>query len=334
MISNSNKNGLRRTVLAAIGLMAWVVCSPVMAVSVTEKAKEKLTQNREYIVELEIILENFGTDEQKAEYAEIKDGYLAGLSYFLQKKYAGSYSKLLEAQKRLEKLYEQLSMDYIERTNEMLHNVAKQYVDINIKYDYNSELVARYEKTREPPDEKLSYDPKNYHLYYDKYDIYNNINVGYSRLGDAERVRTYAMELEKWYEEGKEMDPSVHSTRIEHYSIAINLCREAKRNVIRAYQLMNRNDIYTVQTEFADNRFAIEKHLDPVFDPRIPDEYKVDASDALRRIHANEIYVKIEGKGGEREKKEVPPSSSSSNSGAAGSADNGAATGAPGSDSQ
>lgn len=331
MISKAKKTGHRKIAFLSIFLLI-ASSSSLYGVAASDKAKEKLAQNREYIVELEVALENFGTDDQLAKYGEIKDGYLTGLSYFLQQKYVGAYNTLLENQKSLEKLYEELSMDYIERTNEMLHGIAKQYVDINIKYDFNSELVRRYEVDREAPIEPISYDPKNHHLSYDKHDIYNNIKVGYFRLADAERVRKYALELEKWYEEDKELDHRVHAIRIENYSIAINLCREAKLNVVRSYQLMNRNDIYTVQTELRDNQFAIESRLDPVFDPRIPDEYKVDASDALRKIHSTEVYVKVEKGTGEPPRREVEASSSSGgNSGAANDAP--AADDAPAGDS-
>jgi len=278
--------------------------SPLFSVSVAEKAREKFLENKEYIVAMDIAMQNFGTDEYKNSYTEIKDGFMQGMQLYLVGNYTKAYEQLVDTQIKLEKIYESMSIDYIERTSLMLQEVAKKYVDINIKFDKNTDLVRRFQLDREAPKEERSYDPNEYHLVYDKRDIISNLKVGYSKLGDAQRIRQDAIDLAKYYEEGKPLDPRVRASRIESYYITINLCREAKQNVIRIYQLMNRNDIYTVQTEFRGNRFAKEEHLPAVFDPRIPDEYKKDASDALNLIHEEEIRVKLENKGYESSKKE------------------------------
>jgi len=261
------------------------------AVPPSQKAKEKTAENQRFIVGIEVAILNFGTDDQKKEYDIIKDDYLAGLSLFLERNYVESYKTQLTTQKKLEKLFEQISLDYIERTSTMLQRVIKNFVDLRVKFDNKSELVRRYGVDIDPSEDR-SYDPTEYHLTYDRHTIFRNIEMGYERLSEARRIRKAGIDLEKWFEEGKEPDPRYFAMRIERYMAAINLCRKSKLNVVKIYQLLNRNDIYTVQTQLRDNRFAVESNLPPVLDPRIPEEFRKDASDAKNLLYDKEVETK------------------------------------------
>jgi len=294
MLTQTVFKTLIRTLAGALFLATtW----QLSAFAPSQKAQEKLTQNQKYIVAIAVAIENFGTDEQKQEYQELKNDYMAGLAYYFEGRYVESYRENLKAQQKIEKLYEKVSLDYIERASEMLQGTLKQFVELRVEYDKEGELARRFLKNRRSPKEKVSYDPKKYHLLYDQYSVYGNVKMGFHRLGDARRVRQDALDLEMFFEAGKEIDPRIHAIRIESYLAAIELSRDAKMNVVRVYQLLNRNDIYSVQTEHKDNPFAVERKLDPIFDSRIPDEYKKDANDALKYIHADEIRVKLEKEG-------------------------------------
>jgi len=278
---------------AVLGLMALNATS-VYAVSAAEKAKEKVIENRQYIYALEIPIKNFGTPEQKNDFNAMKDQYMVGLGYFFEGNYVNSYKELLETQKKLDKLYEKVSMDYLERTTKILQEMVKSIVEIDIEYNKESDLVRQYTTDRQAPKEKVSYDPKNFHLTYDKKVISRNMAMGFSRLGEAKKIRQEAVTIEeKKYEEGQVVDPAIYNYRLASYLSVIELCRDAKKNAFLAYQLINRNDIYTIQTEFRGNRFAKESNLLPVFDPRIPETYKVDASDALNLVHEDELKIKL-----------------------------------------
>jgi len=285
---------------AALALIG--VTTQLVAISAAEKAKEKMQQNRTYIYALEISILNFGTDEWKNEYTAVKNKYLTGLSLFMEDNYVPAYKELLSAQQDLEKLYEKVSMEYIARTQKILQELVKQAVDVDLKYQKGSDLANRTMDPREAPKEAPAYEPTEYHYFYDKKTIFRNIDMGFSLLGDAKRVhREAANFIDKYYEKTKKIDPSVYNYKIEQYLGVIELCRQAKQDAFYAYQLLNRNDIYTVQTEHRGNRFAREANLLPVFDPRIPDEYKVDASDARKLIHAEEVRIKLNGGSGKKQ---------------------------------
>ena len=308
MIKMKGAKGLRGFIAAMV--MMGIVSS-LTAVPTSQKAKTKIRENQEYILGLSVAIKNFGTQAQKDEFGMIKNSYLTALSLFLEKRYVNSYKKNLETQQKLEKLYEQVSLDYIDRTSTMLGEIVKNFVDLKVRYDIKSDLLDRVRTNMVPEVDVKSYNPKEFHLFYDKYPILTNIKNGYGRLGDARRIRQEAIDLEKWFEEGKEIDPKYHLVRLVKYRGAIKLCRDAKLNVIRVYQLLNRNDIYTVQTELRDNHFAKEAKMPGVLDPRIPDDYKIDSSDSHMKVHREEVMIKVEGKWSEESQENTGTTDSS-----------------------
>lgn len=282
-----------KIILASLILAAFTTA--VNSESAAEKAKDKRIENLHYLVFLEVPMKNFGTDAQKEKLKEIKKDYTKGLSFFFEGDYLQSYLDFITVQKKLEKLYEELSLNYITRTTELLQDSNSKVVDITIKYHKKSERVKRFLRDRDvsrKPPELQPYDPQNFHLTYHKKPITDNIELGYKRVGDAKRIRQQAMDVEKYLENNKKLTPSMRKMRIEHYMAAIRLCREGKLNAIKVYQLISANENYTVQTTYKDNYYSVEKRLNPVFDQRIPEKYRIDANDSHNRIHAEEICLK------------------------------------------
>lgn len=297
------------TGLTTVLVAAFVNVNPAYAISIAEKAKEKIEEDRQFIYSLEIPMKNFGTEDQVKDFNSIKDQYMIGLGYFMEASYSNAYKELLEAQKKLDKLYEKVSMDYLDKTTKILQELVKNVVEIDIRFNKYSDLVKRFETDRQAPNEKVYYDPKEFHFVYDKRVIARNVVMGFRHMGEAKRIRQEAVSAEeKRYEEGQIVDPAIYRFRLASYVSVIDLCREAKKNAFQAYQLINRNDVYTVQTQYKGNRFARESKLLPVFDPRIPESYKVDASDSLNLVHEDEINVKL-NLGEKKESKAAPKSS-------------------------
>ncbi len=273
---------------AIITLLLFGLTGAVYSEAVSEKAKAKRIENLQYLVFLEVPVANFGSDEQKKTYSDIKKEYAKGLSFFFEDDYYQAYLDFISVQKKLEKLFEELSLNYMTRTRELLQNANNRIVDITIAYHRDSQKVRRFLKKRDvskkPPEPQI-YDPQSYHFTYDKRAIVNNMDLGFAKLGNAKRVRQKAMDIEKYLENNKKLSPSMRKMRIEHYMAAIKLCREGKLNGVKVYQLIQRYKKYNVQKDYKDNYYAIEKRLNPVFDFSIPDQYKIDANDGFNRIH-------------------------------------------------
>ncbi|MDH5720811.1 MAG: hypothetical protein OEZ13_09390 [Spirochaetia bacterium] len=270
--------------------------SKIEAISAAEKATDKRKEIMEAFFFLEVPIANFGSQEQKDKYEEFKAMYTKALSLYYEENYVESYKQYLQIEEELEKSLEVLSAQYIERTERMLSEVLNDVVDVNVKFNARSDFAQRTKKDREVKTQPRQYNHLDYHFTYDRRSIYNSLDYGYKDLRDAKKIRQGAIDIEKHLEEGQKITPRHRKERIEKYMVAIKLCREGKTKVINIYQLKNRNDIYSVQTQYRENPYLLEKKLEPVFDTRIPDQYKVDANDNYSRIHQVEVDVKLEGK--------------------------------------
>ena len=281
----------------------------VVAENTAEKAKAKRIEALEGIVFLDIPLKNFAGDkpELKKTYEEIKNKYSAGLSFFFEGNYIESYKIFIDIQNGLEKLYEQVSILYIDRTSTVLQQAVKEATEVEVRYNRKSPFATRYVgetreasikyngDKREEVKEKRLYDPKEFHYLYDKKRMADNIDQAFMFLGQAKLARQQALDLDKYLEKGKKMLPRTKTQRIESYRAAIRLCRQAKVGGILVMQLNRLFDNYELQIKFKDNYFMKEKRLDPIFDFAIPNEYKVDANDSRNFIHEHEERIKIKG---------------------------------------
>ncbi|MBS0618159.1 MAG: hypothetical protein JSR44_08220 [Spirochaetes bacterium] len=300
---------MRNTIISLLFLAAL---SGAEAENVAEKAKYKRSEALNQIVYLEVPLRNFGSEKPELvqQYNDVKQKYSVALSFFFEDNFVQSYKLLLEVQDSLEKLYEQVSLFYIDRTNVVLQQSVKEATEIEFRYNRKAPFATQaIGKEREAGRRQLAgkspenkeiegrlYDPKDVHYLYDKKVMIDNIDYAYMRLGQAKLARQNAMDLEKWLEKGKPMPPTMKKSRIESYKAVIDLCRQAKVNGILVMQLNRIYDNYELQTRFKDNYFMKEKRLDPVFDFAIPDDFVKDASDSRNQIHehSERIMVKSE----------------------------------------
>lgn len=288
-----------------------ILSNNIFSESIIEKAKNKRLENLQYLLNLDVPLRNFGTKEFGHEELTrqrdiIKIKYASALSFYFEQNYLEAYRGFLEVQKDVEKLYEELSILYIDRTAEILKKAGEKVVDIEMVYSRGTGIVNDFIQDIQPSREQELLTPeqiqkkkdknKLYHFTYDKRDIMKNLQLGYEYLGEAKRVRQEALNLEKWIEAKKEIDPGMRQKRIESYMAVINLCRRGKLNGLRVFKLVNRNNIYDIQgnkykskDDYKANFYVVENDLDPVFDPRIPEDYIVDANDSLNRVHSIEL---------------------------------------------
>ncbi|MDH5717199.1 MAG: hypothetical protein OEZ22_06140 [Spirochaetia bacterium] len=290
-----NKNLKNKSWMIALAFIFTASISQLHAISAAEKAREKRVELMDAIVFLNTAVTNFGTGEQKNQYDEFKSKSSKALAFYFEENYSEAYKQFLEVQLDIEKLLENLSSQYIERSEKMMSELVTEVMDINIEYDKRGEYVTQTLKNKEPNLQR-TYDHVNYHLTYDKRPMTFSIDYGYKDLGTAKKVRQRAIDIEKHLEEGQKLTPRHRKERIEKYIATIKICRKAKDKALNIHRLNNRNDIYSVQTQYKDNPYMVEKKLDPVFDTRIPDEYKIDANDNLNRIHEKEVSYKLEGK--------------------------------------
>ncbi|XDD51482.1 hypothetical protein AB3N59_07015 [Leptospira sp. WS92.C1] len=265
-------------------------------------------------------------------YKELKRLYQEGLQYFFENNHVNSYRRFLEAQLGMEMLLEELSQYYVERTDEILKAAIEKknpnnpedrnLVDIAIELSKNSFIVKDMTANRESPLTRRMYNPRDFHYVTNKYAIEKNMETGYKFLGLAKEARNNALKIEKHLEKHQKLQPSHRKHRIEHYLAAIQLCRDARANAINIFKMKYPYDNYFlfksdakteaikddegvpgpsetvslsgVTYDFYQNpTLDFDNRMSPVFDKRIPDEYRRDAVDVLEKIYDDEVKNRI-----------------------------------------
>lgn len=289
--------------------LLFITIASLSAENVAEKAKYKRSEALNQIVFLEVPLKNYSAEKPELvkDFEEVKKKYSVALSFFFEDNFVESYKIFLDVQNNLEKLYEQVSLFYIDRTNVVLQEAVKEATEIEIRYNRKAPFASQSigqkreagvrisQDKKETQLEKRLYDPTEIHYLYDKKAMIDSIDYGFMMLGQAKIARQKAMDLEKWLEKGKAMPPTMKKSRIESYRGAIELCRQAKINGILVMQLNRIYDNYALQTRFKDNYFMKEKRLDPVFDFAIPDDFVKDASDSRNVVFDQRERIMVKG---------------------------------------
>ncbi|MBM9501887.1 hypothetical protein JWG44_16655 [Leptospira sp. 201903071] len=265
-------------------------------------------------------------------YKELKRLYQEGLQYYFENNHVNAYRRFLEAQLGTEMLLEELSQYYVERSDEILKAAIEKknqnnpedrnLVDIAIELSKNSYIVKDMTADRESPLTRRMYNPREFHYVTNKYAIEKNMETGYKFLGLAKETRNNALKIEKHLEKHQKLQPSHRKHRIEHYLAAIQLCRDARANAINIFKLKYPYDNYflfksdakteaikddegkagpseavTLQGatyDFSQNpTLEYDHRMSPVFDRRIPEEYRRDAVDVLEKIFDDEVKNRI-----------------------------------------
>ncbi|TGM60949.1 LIC11274 family protein [Leptospira adleri] len=265
-------------------------------------------------------------------YKELKRLYQEGLQYYFENNHVNAYRRFLEAQLGTEMLLEELSQYYVERSDEILKAAIEKknqnnpedrnLVDIAIELSKNSYIVKDMTADRESPLTRRMYNPREFHYVTNKYAIEKNMETGYKFLGLAKETRNNALKIEKHLEKHQKLQPSHRKHRIEHYLAAIQLCRDARANAINIFKLKypydnyflfksdakteaikddegkaGPSDVVTLQGatyDFSQNpTLEYDHRMSPVFDRRIPEEYRRDAVDVLEKIFDDEVKNRI-----------------------------------------
>ncbi len=314
------------------------------AESVGEKAYNKRNELIIYLRKLRPMAYNFPCEplpecmpqdinEQRREpgknvtvYRDIKRIYQEGLIYLFERNYVNSYSRFLEAQARLDKLLEDMSQQYIDRTEVMIREAIERQnpndprdtsvVDISIDYGPGSKLRRDFDQDREIPVDVRRYDPRNYHYAMNKYRIEANMKKGYEMLGMAKEARLRAVQIGQDLPEGRTLSPDQLQKRIEGYMASIELARQAKINAefifalkypYKNYYMLNPTGktekidqengeiptIHGIKMNWSKNPYAFPKELHPLFDLRVPQKWHRDLVDAREKRFDDEIDVHL-----------------------------------------
>jgi len=252
------------------------------AISSAVKAQNDYVYTLDNLRSIRILIENFGTQEQKTLYEELKVQFNSASEEFYAQNFISSYQKFYNVKERLIALMEILSDMYIKRTQEILDSTSKSSFDIIIKYGSKGGLKQYFTRPYNPVDEIKPYKEEEYHFFHDKEIIERYLKNGFKNLQSAKRI----LEDEdlKIIKNRKNKTSRNLDYTIDMYSKIIIYCRLGKQYGLEIHKLIKAHQIGDILKKYD----LSGRSLDPIFDDRIPEEYKVDATDNLKLIYSIE----------------------------------------------
>jgi hypothetical protein len=265
------------------------------SISASEKSQDDYVLLLYHIRNVQVMINNFANEDQKKKYAEISadfrtasvDFYAHNFTYYDEESKKHRI-KFYGVKHKLVSLLDDIAKVYIDRSDNLLKQASNSSFNILIKFTKGG--YAKYFNRAVNPLAVLQhhkiYKTEEYHLYRDKNTIEDYLRRGYKVLQDAKR--TYADPDLQILKEKKERSPQDLNFMLTKYYAVISQCRDAKVCGIEIFKIINLNNLMTVRRKLE----AVEispSNPEPIFDVRIPEDFKVDANDNIFLVHSHEM---------------------------------------------
>lgn len=255
----------------------------------------------EILRDLNIIISNFGTDSEKEEFLKIRSNFQVAAERHYGRHFVNVTSLTYKKEKAEERetsidlfydlklqlidLYSTLSEFYIFRTQELLDSIAKESTDIIIEYGRGGgKSKYFFSRPIDPLTDVKPYDADKFHYFRVRSSIEQYLDSGYRYLNDARRVFDdvdYIYIMSKERKTNREL-----SYIIEKHRAAIILARQSKESGIEIYRTLNVHKMTEILGKYDVSNQKILQF--PIYDDRIPEQYKVDATDNRKLLFSVE----------------------------------------------
>ncbi len=295
---NSRENAMIKRGLCYIFmsiLLLTALGDSAFSLSVTAKSEKDYYFLMHHLRDLQIIIGNFADDTQKKKYESISDEFrTASMDYyahnfvFFDKNSKRHRMKFYLVKIKLSELLDEMAKSYIDRSSELLRTTSKDSFNILIKFNkggYAKYFTRPIDPVSTIKEEKI-YKAEEYHLYSSMKTIEEYLKKGYKALDDAKKIYNHPdMEIVKAKTEKNNYDVNYMVTSFINI---ITMCRQAKQYGIEIYRLIRRNNIYAVEKQYEKYNIPLTTP-EPIFDVRIPEDYKIDANDNIKLLHSHEL---------------------------------------------
>jgi hypothetical protein len=289
------KNILKKTIILAVIAVTVCAVKPLFALSTSAKSQDDYMYLMHHLRDVQVMIENFATDEQKKKYEEISSDFRnAAVSFyahdfvFYDKNAKKHRRKFYLVKLKLAELLDGMAQSYISRAKDILQGVSKDSFSILIKFNkggYAKYFTKPHDPVSVVEGEKI-YKSEEYHLYYNKSTIERYLRKGYKIFQDAQNIYKHPdMEVVKGKKEKNDYDVDY---MVDSFLTVIKNCREAKQYGIEIYKIIRKNNVYAIQKKYDTYNINIT-NPEPIFDVRIPENYKIDANDNVKLIHSHEV---------------------------------------------
>ncbi len=274
-----------KPLINAISILFLSIIIPInaMALSTAVKAGNDYNYTLDKLRAMHVMIENFGDEDLRNKYSYIKSLFQESGENLYGQNYSYSYEKFRKLKSELIIMLEKMAQNYLDRTKLILDSTAKNSFDILIEYSRKGGLAAYFTRPFDPMRDVKPYNEKDYHLFYNREFIENYMKEGYKKYHRAKNIFNDP-EIEVTMKRRNLPSESLNYI-IDRYCTVVSICRESKQYGVEIYKILNESKLgdsivkYNIKAD----------RIDPIFDARIPDEYKVDANDNIKLIHSVEL---------------------------------------------
>ncbi len=272
----------RKKVLILIIIILFTATA-VFAVSATVKANKDYRLTLHTLRQINIMVQNFPNNGKNKEYERLKELFQTAGEELYGRNFSSAFQKFNTTKNEMIVFLEKLSKEYLERTKSILDSTSKISFDILIKYGKNSPYIIYYKKPYDPlfgiEPYNESFQRKDYHFFRDKETIERYLQNGYKHYQFAKNLFEDP-EIE-YLKNRKNRTSSNVDYILKNYMNVILTCRQAKQCGIEIHKILNIHQVVDILTKYN----ITADQLTPIYDDRIPAQYKVDAVDNKELIH-------------------------------------------------
>lgn len=276
-----------KTIIPAI--LFIFICETAFPISVGVRSSQDYYFSMKILRQIKPMIENFKTDDLYKKYESLLKGFEGATLDYYSNNFDSSAVKFYNLKLDTMKFLEELSTLYLKRTEELLAKSIKDNDAINIFLEYNKQsgYAAYFKKPFDPLRDVKPYNEKftarDFHFFYDSPKIEDWLHSGYYYHGQALKIFN-DKEIE-FIKTRKKIKSDNIDIVIEKYLDVISYCRTAKQCALEIYK--NKNDFETLS--IMDKYKIRQDQITPIFDDRIPEEFKVDAVDNIKLLYSVEL---------------------------------------------
>lgn len=285
---------MKRTILSVIFVVLTLITgsTPLFSFSNAQISDSEYRYALELIRELNIIISNFGLDEEKEDFETIKEHFRKAAERHYARDFvtqvslddeteevsndSTSVNLFYDLKVELLEMYAKYSEFYAQRAEYILNGLAYETTEIIIEYGKGS-AQSKYFFSRafNPLKDNKSYDADKFHYFKIRATLQELLEDGYRYLQES---RDVFKDVDYVYIMSKEERTSRELTfLLEKHRAAIKISRQAKENGIEIYRYLNIHDLGDSLSKYDVNNSSILSY--PIYDDRIPESLKIDAND-------------------------------------------------------
>jgi len=273
-----------RKIFPIISVLILFFTIDAFPLSPGEKAKKNYNFTLVLIRTFRIPVENFAPEGTLGQYDKIKEAFYAARENFYGKNYNEAYRQYASMKTDLLPFAADLAQSYLKRTKDILDTATKDTGELLTDFTKTTPILRDIQQPYDPIKKEAVYNdkytPGNYHLFHYGRVIETYIKEGYAAYYQA-RGLFDDPEIE-YMKQNEKKTPEDMDYILERYMNIIKLCRTAKQYGIEIYKLYTLNDLAKISEKFENWSFP---EIDPTFDERIPEKYRVDAVDNRNLVY-------------------------------------------------